>query len=181
MIYAALLRGINVGGNNKIDMKQLKTTFEGIGLQKVKTYINSGNIVFTDDSHSAQELPGLLEQAIAADFGLTIPVMIRSLEDLQPIMDRLPDDWTNDSAMRSDVLYLWDDVDDEKVLEQLPAKEGIDRILYVKGAVLWSFDRDLAGKSGMHKIIGTKLYRRMTVRNVNTARKIYELMLALQD
>lgn len=79
------------------------------------------------------------------------------------------------------MLYFWDDVDDETALEQLPANEGIDRIIYVKGAVLWSYDRDLAGKSGMNKIIGTKLYRRMTVRNVNTARKLYELMLALQD
>lgn len=180
MVFVALLRGINVGGNNKIDMKQLKQTFEGLGLKDVVTYINTGNIIFTDGVHSAQELSGILEEAILKDFGLPIKVMIRTLDEIKTIMDNLPDHWTNDQSMRSDVLYLWDDVDEESVLEKLVIKPEVDRVLYVKGAILWSYDREHAGKSGMNKLIGTKLYQRVTVRNVNTARKIYELMQAAQ-
>ena len=56
MIYIALLRGINVGGNNKIDMKLLKLTFERVGMKSVKTYINSGNIIFINDGLSKTEI-----------------------------------------------------------------------------------------------------------------------------
>lgn len=178
MVFVALLRGINVGGNNKIDMKLLKGTFEGLGLKNVVTYINTGNIIFTDGVHTAEELSGMLEEAIHNDFGLVIKVMIRTLDEIKTIMDNLPDHWTNDNSMKSDVLYLWDDVNEESVLEKLTIKPEIDNVIYVRGAILWSYDKEHAGKSGMSKIIGTKLYQRVTVRNVNTARKIYELMLA---
>jgi Uncharacterized protein conserved in bacteria len=178
MVFVALLRGINVGGNNKVDMKQLKRTFEGLGLTQVVTYINSGNIVFSDELRSSEELAAKLEEAILADFGLAIRVMIRTLDEIRIIMDKLPEDWTNDANMKSDVLYLWEEYDRESVLEELHIKPGIDRVLYAPGAILWSYDKVNATKSGMTKIIGTKLYRQVTVRNVNTARKIYELMLA---
>lgn len=178
MVYIALLRGINVGGNNKINMKELKTTFERLGLQNVVTYINTGNIIFTDDTRSVQELRGHLEEAIAADFGLKIRVMIRTLDEIIAITEALPEHWKNDQEMKSDVLYLWEEMDNEAVLEELSIKPDIDRVIYVPGAILWSYDRENAGRSGMNKIIGTKFYSHVTVRNVNTARKIYELMQA---
>ncbi|CAM4451120.1 uncharacterized protein (DUF1697 family) [Paenibacillus endophyticus] len=181
MVYVALLRGINVGGNNKIDMKLLKGTFEEVGLQKVVTYINTGNIIFTDNTRTAEQLSALLEEAILRDFSLSIKVMIRSLEDIKTIMDALPIEWANNPSMKSDVLYLWDDVNEESVLEKLIIKPEVDRVIYVNGAILWSYDRENAGKSGMNKIIGTKLYQRVTVRNVNTARKIHELMKAAEQ
>ncbi|MMZ71629.1 hypothetical protein D1872_351170 [compost metagenome] len=63
-------------------------------------------------------------------------------------------------------------------MEQLVIKPEIDRVLYVPGAILWSVDREHVTKSGMQKLVGTKLYSKVTVRNVNTTRKIYELMKA---
>ncbi|MBH5318782.1 DUF1697 domain-containing protein [Paenibacillus sp. GSMTC-2017] len=180
MVFVALLRGINVGGNNKIDMKQLKNTFEGVGLHDVVTYINTGNIIFTDNHRSPQELANILEEAIVNDFSLSIKVMIRTLVEIKTIMESLPPNWTNDQSMKSDVLYLWDEVNDESVLTNVIIKPDIDHVIYVNGAILWSYNREHAGKSGMNKIIGTKLYQSVTVRNVNTARKIYELMLAAE-
>jgi uncharacterized protein (DUF1697 family) len=108
MVYIALLRGINVGGNNKINMKELKSTFERVGLGNVVTYINTGNIIFTDDSRTAPEISALLEEAIASDFGLSIKVMVRTIEQIGAIMAALPELWTNDGEMKSDVLYLWE-------------------------------------------------------------------------
>lgn len=178
MIYLALLRGINVGGNNKIDMKQLKRTFENQGLSRVSTYINTGNIIFSDGVRTPQELSAVLEAAILADYGLAIRVMVRTLDEIETIMARLPAEWSNDADMRSDVLYLWEEVDRESVLEGLPIKPEIDRVIYVPGAILWSYDRVHASRSGLSKIIGTKFYREVTVRNVNTARKLHELMRA---
>lgn len=64
MKYVALLRGVNVGGNRKLDMKELKATFERAGMIEVRTYINSGNIIFRDDSRESPRLTSLLESAI---------------------------------------------------------------------------------------------------------------------
>ncbi|GGO09452.1 DUF1697 domain-containing protein [Saccharibacillus kuerlensis] len=176
MIYVALLRGINVGGNNKVDMKTLKTTFERAGMKNVKTYINSGNIVFVNDSLPQIELSGVLEAAIEADFGLRIRVLVRSLEEMETIAGMLPDEWSNDGQMKSDVFFLWDEVEEAAVPSALPLTPGIGTLLFAPHAVLFAVDRADAGRSGMNKLIGSKLYAQMTVRNVNTTRKILKLM-----
>ncbi|CAM3404933.1 DUF1697 domain-containing protein [Marinicrinis lubricantis] len=181
MIYVALLRGINVGGNNKIDMKQLKKAFEDAGMHHVVTYINTGNIIFDSDIPSKTDISRILEQAIQDVFGLQIKVLVRSIDDMAKVMDSLPEHWTNGQQMKSDVMFLWDEIDDESILEQLQAKPDIDTVIYLPGAILWSVERQHVTKSGMHKIIGTKIYRQMTVRNVNTTRKIVELMLAAKS
>lgn len=179
MIYVALLRGINVGGNNIINMKLLKQTFEQAGMTSVTTYINSGNIIFAAD-HPREDLPELLEQAIQKDFSLNIKVLIRSLDELRTVMEALPDTWTNDDKLRSDVMFLWDEADDESVLDKLPLKPGIGTLLYIPGAVLYSVERENVIKSAMAKLIGSTVYKLMTVRNVNTTRKIYQLMVAAE-
>lgn len=176
MIYVALLRGINVGGNNKVDMKQLKKTFEQAGMSNVITYINTGNVIFEQDGLSQHELVHLLEQAIANDFRLQIKVVIRSIEQYAAMMKDIPDHWTNDASMKCDVMFLWEEVDHETTLEQLTIKPEIDTVRYVNGAIVWSIAKENVTKSGLSKIIGTELYKKMTIRNINTTRKIYELM-----
>lgn len=176
MVFIALLRGINVGGNNKIDMKQLKQTFERVGMKDVVTYINTGNIIFSINGRSKNELSSILEEAIHHDFGLQIKVVVRSMDDVREIIREIPDTWENDKDMKSDVMFLWEEIDDESVLENLVIKPNIDTVKYVPGAILWSVDKVNVTKSGMSKIIGSKIYKQVTVRNVNTTRKIYELM-----
>ncbi|MDR4889666.1 DUF1697 domain-containing protein [Fredinandcohnia sp. QZ13] len=178
MIYIALLRGINVGGKNKIDMKLLTQSFEQVGMNNVVTYINTGNIIFSHKGKTKTELSRVLEEAIHKDFGLQIKVVVRSLDDVTRIINAIPDSWKNDKDMKSDVMFLWDEIDDESVLENLVIKPTIDTVKYIPGAILWSVDKKNVIKSGMSKIIGTKIYKQITVRNVNTARKIYELMQA---
>ncbi len=175
MIYVALLRGINVGGRNKVDMKTLKTCFEKAGMTKVVTYINTGNIIFSTSDNSKPAIVNILEKAIHEDFNLDIKVVVRSLDDYQKVMKALPENWSNDKEMKSDVMFLWEEVDSEVILQQLEIK-SVDTVIYVPGTVLWSVLRDDAGKSGMQKLAGSKVYKLMTVRNVNTTRKIWELM-----
>ncbi|MGL4109866.1 DUF1697 domain-containing protein [Clostridium sp. LP20] len=176
MIYVALLRGINVGGKNKIDMKLLKETFIRIGMESVVTYINSGNVIFTDRKHTKSEITTLLQEAIFKEFQLNIGVLIRSLNDFEHMMKVLPESWKNDKSMRSDVLFLWEEVDRKTLINELKVKPEIDTVMYVPGAILWTLDKSNITKSGLHKLIGNGLYKRMTVRNVNTTRKIYEIM-----
>ncbi len=176
MIYVALLRGINVGGNNKVDMKELKEVFEEAGMTSVKTYINSGNIIFADSHHDKAELPAILESAILAHFNLSIKVLVYNIEEFQQIAGSVPESWRNDKDMKSDVWFLWPEADRKTVLDELTIKPEIDRVDYVPGAILWSVDKVFSAKSGMQKVIGTKLYKLVTIRNVNTVRKLLELM-----
>lgn len=178
MIYVALLRGINVGGKNKIEMKLLQKAFENAGMKDVVTYINTGNVIFIHDGLSIIEITHLLEEAIHKDFGLQIKVVVRSLDDFKIMMNALPESWRNDKDMKSDVLFLWDDIDNELLFDKLTIKPEIDRVEYVTGAILWSVDRENVTRSGVVKLIGTSLYKKMTIRNVNTTRKIYNLMQA---
>ena len=175
MKYVALLRGINVGGNRKVDMKQLKAGFESAGMENVRTYINSGNVIF-ESSESAKKLVGALEKVILDDFGFEVKVLIRDYEQVKAVNEALPDAWSNDDKMKCDVMFLWEEVDDPMVIEQLRIKQGIDTVKYVAGAIIWSIDRANINKSGMNEIVGTALYKKMTIRNYNTTRKLLELM-----
>lgn len=167
----ALLRGINVGGNNKIAMPRLRTVFEGLGCREVRTYINTGNVIYRGS-------PGVdsIEAAIAETFDLDIPVVVRDRDAIRQVEDALPETWVNDSEMKCDVMFLWRDVDDPAVLDRLTIRDDIDEVRYVPGAVLWKVDREAVTRSGMQKLVGTKLYRSMTIRNCNTVRKLAALM-----
>jgi uncharacterized protein (DUF1697 family) len=176
MTYVALLRGINVGGNRKIEMKRLKATFEQLGLGDVRTYINSGNVIFRTESTDATALAGVLEAAIETDFGFPVKVLVRSADDIRALVDALPADWANDDAAKCDVMFLAEEIDGPDILDRLTIKPDIDDARYVPGAVLWRVERPKATRSGMMKLVGTELYAQMTVRNCNTARKLDSLM-----
>lgn len=176
MVYIALLRGINVGGKNKVDMKTLKQTFETAGMNDVNTYINTGNIIFSNHTLAKAELPHVLEEAIYKEFSIHINVIVRSIDEIRGVVEAIPDTWKNDKDMKSDVLFLWEEIDEASILEHLVIKPHIDTVHYIPGAVLWSVDKNNAAKSGLTRIVGTKWYKQITVRNVNTVRKIYELM-----
>lgn len=176
MISVALLRGINVGGKNKVEMDRLRATVESAGFDQVRTYINTGNVIFAHEPGDPRAIEEKLEAAIADEFGLDLKVLLRDRDTMIATEEALPDTWVNDSTMKSDVMFLWDSVNRPDVVEQLTIREGIDDVTYVPGAILWRVDRELLTKSGMNKIVGTKLYRSMTVRNVNTVRKLVALM-----
>src|SRR5262245_12012433 len=88
--YAALLRGINVGGKNKLPMKDLSAIFASAGCTGVETYIQSGNVVFEAPRAVADALPGEIARLIAARFGYRIPVILRSAEELDEVARRNP-------------------------------------------------------------------------------------------
>jgi len=174
--YVALLRGINVGGNALISMKELKTCFERPGLQDVVTYINSGNIIFKDSRKDIPKLTQLIESGIRAHCKMDIRVVIKSQKDLAAICQTMPPDWVTDKAMRTDVMFLWDEVDTPEMIAAIPANPKVDRLLHVKGALIWNVTRKDYGKSKVPKMVGSKFYKNMTARNANTTRKLLELM-----
>lgn len=176
MTYVALLRGINVGGKNKVAMPRLKKTFEAVGLTDVTTYINSGNVIFKEARRKPATIVLALEKAIEKDFGFPIRVLIRDLPAVKKVIQALPEAWTNDQKMKCDVMFLWKEVDRKDIVKDLTVKPEIEDLVYVPGALIWRVDRPAITRSGMLKMVGTDLYKAMTIRNCNTVRKLAELM-----
>ena len=176
MISVVLLRGINVGGKNKVEMGRLRQTFERAGLDRVRTYINTGNVIFDSGGRSPGSLRRDLQAAITDEFDLELEILLRDIHEMTATAEAIPESWVNDSTMKCDGMFLWESVDSPDIIEELPIREGIDTVSYVPGAVIWKVDRPNLARSGMRKIVGTKLYKAMTVRNCNTVRKSVELM-----
>jgi len=178
MIYVALLRGINVGGKNIMEMKKLKATFESLDFTNVVTYINSGNIIFEEVSREQSVIVRELEEAIKKDFQLEIKVLIRSSENIATICRELPGTWLKNETMRTDVMFLWEEFDRPEVIDLLKINQ-VDNVKYATGAILWNVESKDYNKSGMIKLVGTKLYKNMTIRNVNTVRKLHEIVVTI--
>ena len=173
MRYVALLRGINVGGNRKVPMAELKRVFEQCGFSEVKTYINSGNVIF-----ESLKKPNVsaIQNTLLSTFGFEIPLLILDGDRICRIAEAIPEGWQNDTTQKSDVAYLFPAVDDATIAMKLGCNADIETAVYTKGALLFSIDRKYQARSSLLKIIGAPLYQQMTIRNVNTARKLAELV-----
>ena len=176
MTYVALLRGINVGGSRRIDMSRLKAVFESLGFDAVRTYINSGNVIFRTRARDEKRLTRRIEKAIEEEFGHPVAVVLRSREQLDRLVSKIRPDWVNDRGMRTDVWFLWPSFDRRTILRELPIDPKIEDVVYLPGAVVWRIDAKNAAKSRRTKVVGTDLYRGVSIRNVNTVRKLAQLM-----
>ncbi len=175
-VFVALLRGVNVGGNNMISMKSLKASFEAMGFSHVITYINSGNIIFTTREDDARQLEKKIEQMLSRDYQLDSKVVIRSLPEMEKLVKTLPSTWSGDSDWRYNVIFLRHTIDSKKILADLPANSDIEEIVYRRGALLWSAQATQLNQTNFAKLASRKIYHDMTVRNLNTTKKLYELM-----
>ncbi len=177
--YVVLLRGVNVGGQRRVPKAEFAAVLESLGFSDVLVYINSGNAVFTS---LYQPKRADIQTALEMHFGFDIATLLLTGEKVKAIAAAIPTEWTNDpiksekSGQKSDVLYLFDEINTPDVLAKLGYKPDIETMLYVDGAVLVNVTRANQLRGSLQKIVGTKLYASMTVRNVNTARKLAELI-----
>src|SRR5690349_3493320 len=109
--YVALLRGINVGGNIILSMAELRACLAGLGLSKVQTYINSGNVLFQTAEPDAQKLEVAIAQALMVSFGLSTPVMVRATKDLQQTIAHFPKSWQTRPDQKCNVIFLSHTID----------------------------------------------------------------------
>jgi uncharacterized protein (DUF1697 family) len=152
MKYIALIRGINVGSSVKINMKDLKTDCESLSFQNVSTYINSGNVIFESDN-TKEIIQQKIEDYLRNKMGQEIKVIVKTKEEIQKIALAIPAEWRNDELQKTDVLYLFNDIDNEEIVNELPIKKEYVNIKYVKGAIIVNVLRDNYNKSQMNKII----------------------------
>ena len=92
------------------------------------------------------------------------------------IAESIPESWKNDSDQKSDVCYLFPEIDDATIVMKVGCNSDIETGLYVPGALLWNIERKFYSRGSLPKIVGSPTYRYMTIRNVNTARKLAELV-----
>ena len=173
--YVALLRGINVGTSARINMKEVKTLFEKNGFTEVLTYINSGNIVF-ESRNNEDTLQREVEEILFAEFNQKIRSLVMNGNRIVSISNMIPAEWKNDDIQKTDVAYLFNEINNEKILESLPVNKDFIRLIYADGAIIWNVDRKDYNKSRLNKIISHKMYKEMTVRNVNTARYLASII-----
>ncbi|MGH7541643.1 MAG: DUF1697 domain-containing protein [Gemmatimonadota bacterium] len=176
--YVALLRGINVGGKNLIPMPALKTAFEEAGLEDVRTYIQSGNVLFSARSSSQGELTRRVEALVRAAFDhYDASVVLRSRSQMRAVVERRPKGFGGEPAMyRYDVCFLKAGTTAKQVVSGLPLKEGVDRIWAGTGVVYFSRLTSRATQSRLNRVASLPVYKQMTIRNWNTTAKLAELL-----
>ena len=174
-VFVALLRGVNVGGNNMISMRELKESFETLGFDDVTTYINSGNIVFKTREKDARKLEKKIEQMLSRDYQLNSKVVLRSVDELEKLVKSLPSSWS-DSSRKYNVIFLRHTIDSEDILAEMPIKKDIEEVLYRPGTLLWSAQATKLNETSMVKLSTRKIFQDMTVRNLNTTKKLLDLM-----
>jgi len=175
MVYVAFLRGINVGGKGIVSMAAIKEALVDIGLPDVRTYINSGNVIFSTRASDTQKLGARVEKALETRTGMPIKVLVMDHKGLKKLVDAIPRNWVDDKTMRTYVLLMWKELDDPKILERMPVRAGVDNVRYTPGAVIWQVLRKDIPKSRMNTLIGRPDYKLITIRSANTVRKLDEL------
>lgn len=177
-VYVALLRGVNVGGKNKVPMAGLRRCLEKLGLFNVATYIASGNVILESDKR-AEEIRSLMERALPRSFNLddeVIKVLVLTQAHLQAVIKNKPDGFGEEPGKyHSDVIFLMG-VDAARVMPVFDPREGVDKIWAGKGVIYSQRLSAERTRSRLSKITGTAAYKSMTIRNWNTASKLLALM-----
>ena len=175
--YVALLRGINVGGKSLIKMADLKACFESLGLDDVRTYIASGNVLFQSPEKDAAKLSSKIEKALGKTFGYKTWVMVKSHEQLRAIVQEAPKGFgTKPAEYYSDVLFLQHPLTVAEAMKVVELREGVDQVFQGKTVLYFSRLSARRVQSKLSKIISTPAYKNMTIRSWNTTAKLLGLL-----
>ena len=174
MKYAALLRGINVGGKNMIKMETLRGTFAVLGFENVKSYINSGNLVFetakTDDGRLAKKI----QDAIQKDFGFDISVMVRPMAEIEDVIKNNPFDGQFENDRDIHLFFLNEKLTDEQESLLLAQASDNERFAVIDRHILCLLKISILDSAVGKGFIDKKLKVATTARNWRTVKKIAE-------
>ena len=176
--YIVLLRGINVGGKNKLSMKALKEALEELGYENVATYINSGNVVL-DSKKSANAVGAEIEKVLPKKFKLDselIKVLALTRAKFKAMVSGKPKGFGDEPGKyHSDAIFLMGG----KVAEAMGAfdpREGVDAVWPGKGVIYHQRLSAERTKTRLNKVMSTPFYKSMTIRNWATTMKLAEML-----
>jgi uncharacterized protein (DUF1697 family) len=172
--YVALLRGINVGGRNIVPMTDLRAAFEAAGYSDARTYIQSGNVVFTS-SRAAASLEHDIEAALEERFGVPLVVVVRSRAQMRKVIDQAPAGF-GDADHHCDVVFLKAPLTSAAAVKHFHPREGVEEVWAGPGVVYFSRLSARRTESRLSKIVGTPPYKSMTIRNWNTTRTLRDML-----
>jgi uncharacterized protein (DUF1697 family) len=176
--YLVLLRGINVGGKNKVPMAALRELLEELGYADVATYIASGNVILSSDG-KPDEIQQTIEAALPKAFRLDsdlIRVLVLTRAQLRAIVRGKPKGFGEQPDMyHSDAIFLIG-IDAERAMEVFDPRPGVDRVWPGKGVIYSQRLSAERTKSRLNKAITTPLYKSMTIRSWSTTTALLELM-----
>lgn len=176
--YVILMRGINVGGKNKVSMAELRRCLEGQGFENVKTYINSGNVLL-ESKQSPRQIVSQIEDMLPARFTLDssiIKILALSHDDLRGVIDQAPEGFgAEPDKYHCDAIFLMG-ISAEDALPVFAPREGVDRIWPGDGVIYSERLSSQRTKSRLSKIVGTPAYKNMTIRSWTTTKKLLELL-----
>jgi uncharacterized protein (DUF1697 family) len=171
----ALMRGINVGGRNKLPMKDLAAVFEDVGCLDVRTYIQSGNVVLRGGPEPLERLASLVTERIAQRFGFRTPVVVRTAEQLRAAVEANPFLAASPDPRHLHVGFLAELPSSEAVAGLEPARSTIDRFA-VRGREVYLH---VPGGMGRTKLTNDWFDRHlgvtMTVRNWRTVNALVDM------
>lgn len=173
--YIALLRGINIGGKNKIAMAALKTGFAALGFAEVATYLNSGNVVFSSAIDDIDALSNGIESMIEDRFDCNIPVFIILQEELKERLDHAPDWWGEENQeIYDNLIFLMPPLSYADFYNEIGnPKAEYENAHHYKDVIFWSFNRMAYQKTNWwSKTAGSSISGRITIRTANTVRRI---------
>jgi uncharacterized protein (DUF1697 family) len=176
--YLILMRGINVGGKNRVPMAGLRECLEELGFSNVSTYIASGNVILDSDKR-ADLIRAQIEKALPETFKLDtelIKVLVLSRNQLQAVIDRKPEGFGDQPEVyHSDAIFLMG-IDSAQALPVFDPREGVDKI-WPGDVVIYS--QRLSSqrtRSRLSKMMGTPAYKSMTIRSWQTTTKLLEML-----
>ncbi|VEU81257.1 DUF1697 domain-containing protein [Haploplasma axanthum] len=175
--YVALLRAVNVGGKNKVPMKELKEAFEKFGYINVKTYINSGNVIFSSDEKDIESIKRASEEIIKKEFNLDITVLIIEIDNLIDVIDNIPLELQEiDKDYYDTIIFVIPPTSTEEIFEALKSKVTEHESMYVyKNVFYWRAKLSAFQKTVLSKFASSKVNNLVTIRTINTAKKILEV------
>ena len=175
--YLALLRGINVGGNNIIAKDDLRRCFEDLGCTNVRTYIQSGNIVFRAPEGETGQLTERVESGLSERFSYAARAVVLPYTAYRALLNSAPPAWGEDPAYRHNALFTLAGTTPAQVLASIPpVKEELETVAAGPGVVFWSAEKKRVTRSAFVKLPAHPIYRQVTIRNHNTVRRLAILL-----
>ena len=174
--YIALLRGINVSGQKKIRMVELKKCLENLLFNHVQTYIQSGNIVFTSTQTDLREIEFLIQDQLKKEYGFDVPTIVLSLSTLKRMIDENPFKEEGDANPTKVMVTCLSSAPSPKDLDILNQLNLPSEFFEIKEKVLYGYFPNGYGKAKLsNTFLEKKLKLSATTRNWKTVHHLYAL------
>lgn len=174
-VYVALLRGINVGGRNKLPMADLKEMFEKAGCKQVQTYIQSGNLIFNAPPDLVARLPEIIGGEIIDKFGYSIPIVTRAGDEMGRIIRENPFLSAGADEKKLHVVFLADPPDETRTAALDPDRSPLDEFFLHGREIYLHLPNGVGRTKFTNAYFDSKLGTISTVRNWRTTLKLHEL------